>query len=297
MSEHSVLFAKIFYDAGYSVLILGSHFQWEFVKSMPSDYRPGLAQNDAKYLRITTKKIIDKLENKYEKIFPNKVIIGTSFGAYQALFVAKQESENNTLGEVKYISICPPIELLYAMNQVDKNASEWNCDDFKNKTASAAAKVLKLYNTKKEQNDFCPEGLPFDEYEGKLITSFIMHQKLSDLVFTLENGSKNPSQTYEQIKNMDLKDYLEKYVITFDNVNYEDLSYETSLASISDYLESNNNYKIYHSVNDYLTNSFQLKKLKELAKDNMKLFDNGAHLGFMYRDEFINEIKDLVSLK
>jgi len=45
MSSHSVLFAKLFYDAGYSVIIQGSHFHFEFLKSMPEGYRPGLPQN------------------------------------------------------------------------------------------------------------------------------------------------------------------------------------------------------------------------------------------------------------
>ena len=96
---------------------------------------------------------------------------------------------------------------------------------------------------------------------------------------------------------MNFKDYMEKYLVSDKDSNYDDLVYETSLNSLANYFENNDNYKIYHSVNDYLTNSFQLKKLKDMTGDNMKLFDNGAHLGFMYRDEFINEIKNLASLK
>lgn len=44
MSSHSVLLAKLFYDAGYSVVIQGSHFQWEFVKSMPKIITQGFLQ-------------------------------------------------------------------------------------------------------------------------------------------------------------------------------------------------------------------------------------------------------------
>ena len=58
-SHHSIIWAKIFYDEGYSVAILGSHFQWEFVKSMPDSYRPGIPTVDAKYLQELTKKIVE----------------------------------------------------------------------------------------------------------------------------------------------------------------------------------------------------------------------------------------------
>ena len=71
----------------------------------------------------------------------------------------------------------------------------------------------------------------------------------------------------------------------------EDLSYDTSLYSIAYFLENSNNYKIYHSVNDYLTTPYQMKKLKQYSKDKLTLFDNGAHLGFLYRNEFLENLK------
>ena len=68
-ASHPVMFAKLFYDAGYSVIIQGNPFQWEFVKSMPDEYRPGIPQNDIKYLRKTTSLILSQLEKKHKKTF------------------------------------------------------------------------------------------------------------------------------------------------------------------------------------------------------------------------------------
>ena len=298
LSSHSVSLAKMFYDEGYSVVILGSHFQWEFVKSMLEFYKPGLPAQDAEAVRIVTLKILDFLQNKYECKFSDKIIIGTSFGALTALFVADKESRNNTLGNTKYISICPPIELIYAMKQVDKLSQDWNNspEDFKRKTAETAAKVLKLYESKDELSidDFV---LPFTEEEGKLITGFIMHQKLSDLIFTIENSSTSVrSDIYHQINNMGYQEYTQKYLLSKEDETCDDLSYEVSLHSISDFLETADNYKIYHSLNDYLTNSNQLKKLKQYSGNKLVLIDNGSHLGFLYRKEFIEDLKDTISL-
>src|SRR5574344_834634 len=75
MSHHSIVLAKLFYEEGYSVIIQGNHFQWEFVKSMPKGYVPGIPASDVEYLRLTTSKIIDKLQNKYNCKFQNKVLI------------------------------------------------------------------------------------------------------------------------------------------------------------------------------------------------------------------------------
>ncbi len=298
-SSHSVMLAKLFYDAGYSVVIQGSHFQWEFVKSMPDTYRPGLPIRDAENLRLVTNKILDKLSDKYECKFGRKVFIGTSFGAMMSLFVASQEAKNNTLGDVRYISICPPIELIYAMRQIDKNSEEWknSSEDFKQKVAQTAAKVLRLFDVKDEV-DTEINNLPFSEEEGKLITGFIMHQKLSDLVYTMEKSKeRKSSEIYPRINDMGYEDYTKYYLLSADDGSCDDLSYETSLHSIAGYLQNNDNYKIYHSMNDYLTNSHQLKKLKEYANDKLVLLDNGAHLGFLYRHEFIEDLKNTISLK
>ena len=204
-SHHSVVLAKMFYDAGYSVLIQGSHFQWEFVKSMPANYRPGLPKQDARDLQKITGKIIDSLEAKYDCKFHDNVLIGTSFGALMTLYIANEEAQKNTLNISKFISINPPIELVYAMKQIDKNTQEWNKnpENIKEKVAITAAKIMQVYNNK-ETLDKTNITLPFSEYEGKLITGFLMHQKLSDLIYTLEGNSKD---IYSKIYNMGYEDY------------------------------------------------------------------------------------------
>lgn len=298
-SHHSAVFAKLFYDEGYSVIIQGSHFQWEFVKSMPDDYKPGIPTNDVKYLKDVTAKIIDKLEHKYDCKFENKTVFGTSLGAMATLFLANSEYNENTLKINKFISVCPPIELTYAIEQVDKNGEEWNKnpDDLKNRIAQTAAKVVQLYNIKDEKKDFKIETLPFTEEEGKLITGFVMHQKLSDLVFTLEKTKKNKvCEIYNTLNNMNYRDYMEKYFVKDNYDNIEALTKDTSLLSLTSFLQNSSNYKIYHSLDDYLVNKTQLKKLKFWSGRKTILFSNGGHLGFMYTPEFINELKKEIKI-
>ena len=298
-SHHSVVMAKLFYDEGYSVVIQGSHFQWEFVKSMPDGYHPGLPVKDAEYLHNVTSKIVEKLENKYDCKFPQKTVLGTSFGAMMTLFLADKESKENTLNITKYISICPPIDLIYAMEQVDKNGEGWNKnpDDLKNRVASTASKVIQLADMKDEQKDFQIGKLPFTEEEGKLITGFIMHQKLSDLIFTIEKTPKNKvTGIYDTLNNMNYRDYMEKYILGNEYNSIDELSYDTSLLSLASFLQNNSNYKIYHSVDDYLVNQTQLKKLKICSGKKTTLLSNGAHLGFMYTPEFLEDLKKEISL-
>lgn len=299
-SHHSVVLAKIFYDEGYSVIIQGSHFQWEFVKSMPDNYKPGIPTQDAEYLKDVSAKIITKLENKYNCKFSEKTIIGTSFGALTTLFLADKEAKNNTLGITKYISICPPINLVYAMKQVDKNSEEWdrNTDTLKKTAAETAAKVITLSEIKNNNKNIKLDKLPFTEEEGKLITSFVMHQKLSDLIFTIENTKTNKkTDIYKTINNMNYNDYTEKYLLNDDYKTIGDLENNASLLSLSNFLQTKQNYKIYHSLDDYLVNQQQLKQLKIYTGKKTTLLNNGAHLGFLYKQEFIDDLKKEISLK
>ncbi len=292
-AHHSVIFAKMFYDAGYSVIIQGSHFHWEFVKSMPEGYCPGIPSQDADYIKLVTSKIMDSICAKYGCNFREKVVVGTSFGAMATLFVAEKENKNNTLSVNKFIAISPPIELVYALEQLDKNSEEFdkNSPEVKHKTAITAAKILQLTQLK-ENSDFKLDTLPFTDEEGKLITTFILRQKLSDLIFTIENIAKNTkTDFYQTVNNMSYRDYAEKYLLKNGMLTLDDLRYETGLYSLADYLTHADNYKIYQSFDDYFINKEQLAKLKTLAGKHLVCLNCGAHLGFLYRKEFIEALK------
>ena len=292
-AHHSVIFAKMFYDAGYSVIIQGSHFHWEFVKSMPEGYCPGIPSQDADYIKLVTSKIMESICAKYGCNFREKVVVGTSFGAMATLFVAEKESKNNTLGVNKFIAISPPIELVYALEQLDKNSEEFdkNSPEVKHKTAITAAKILQLSQLK-ENSDFKIDTLPFTDEESKLITTFILRQKLSDLIFTIENIAKNTkTDFYQTINNMSYRDYAEKYLLKNGMLTLDDIKYETGLYSLADYLTHADNYKIYQSFDDYFINKEQLARLKTLAGKHLVCLNCGAHLGFLYRKEFIEALK------
>lgn len=320
MSHHSTVLAKTFFDEGYSVIIQGSPFQWEFVKSMPESYKPGLPSQDAYYSRIVTSKILKNLQStKISPIpykFSKKILVGTSFGAFTTLFVASQEENNNTLNEnaldiSSYISINPPIEILFALKQVDKYSQEWKDDpsDIKMRVAITAEKVIQVAEKvadKKLKNKSETLPFPFTNDEAKLIIGFVMKQKLSDLVFTIENdsqkGSKKKLSTkksdlYETINEMSYNDYAQKYLHTDKYESLEKLSYDTSLYSLTNFLQNSKKYKIYHTLDDYYVNHEQLTWLKKQCNDKVVLFNNGSHLGFLYRKEFMDEFKKDINLQ
>lgn len=297
MSTHAAKFAKIFYEKGYSVVILSSHFNWEFAKSMPKEYYPGNPSVDVEYVKTTTDKIISNLEEKNNIKFSSKTVMGTSFGALMTMYLAEKENSQTINNKNKYIAICPPVELVYAMTQVDKISENWknSPDTIKDDIAMTAEKIIEISNLD-ELKKMNINKLPFSENEAMLITGFILHQKLSDLIYTKNNKSLNNTDLYKIISQTNYRNYAEDKLITNECKTIEDLGKNSNLNKLSTYLINANNYKIYHSVDDYLTNKKQLKQLKLYTGTKSVYFSNGAHLGFIYRDEFLNDLKKEITI-
>lgn len=333
MADKSRVLAKMLYDEGYSVAIQGSSFQWEFVKSMPEGYKPGLPPQDAYYLGMTTSKIIDDLEKKNKGKFDKKIIVGCSFGALTALFVTEQDEKNATgmnLGISNCIAINPPVEIFFALKQLDKYSQDWKNDptDIKLRTAITAQKIIqfagdlsaptpseskKIAKWKKENNNELTDSeaekpvsvkiesretpLPFTNEEAKLTIGFIMKQKLSDVVFTIENGSKcKKNPIYDTILDMSFQDYAQKYLISEQSKPIEELTADSSMQSLSGFLQNSDKYKIYHTLDDYFVNREQLIWLKNQTQNKSVLYSNGSHLGCMYRPEFMEAFKNEIKI-
>src|SRR5574344_1198647 len=289
-SGQSIVYSEMLFKKGYSVLMIGSSFNWAFVKSMPDNFHPGLPFEDAKLLRQTTALAINKLQKDNKLTFNKKILIGSSYGALTGLFTAQQESQENSLGISKYFFICPPIDIFYALQQFDKISKvqmQQQNQVLENTSAITAEKLIQVTYNDYNKNQKGNVLLPFTEDEAKLAISFAMRQKLYDLIFTIEKTKPSKrNDMSKMVSNMSFYDYAQKYLLQNQSENLDDLTYKASLYSISDFLKNNDNYKIYHAVNDCFTTPEQIKWLKNISGKKTVLFDNGSHLGFLYRKEF-----------
>ena len=187
--------------------------------------------------------------------------------------------------------------MIYALKQVDDISADWKNfgDDLKYKVAYTSAKIVKLYRSK-DDIKFMVNNMPFDDDEAKLITGFSMHQRLSDVVFVIEKAPNNrPSSIYNLIYNMDYQDYMNKYIISDEKALENELENGFGLIAITNYLETADNYKIYHTTNDYLINKNQLKFLRLVADKKLTIINNGSHMGFTYRPEFMTDLHKTIT--
>ena len=153
-------------------------------------YRLGVIKDDVKLINLAVNNAIKFLSDKYDRVFLKRVALGTSLGAYSVLFLANEQYEIGANNIDKFIAICPPVDLFYAIKKIDIIIESWKNypDDIKDKFALTTARVLNAFKNKevlaKNLNN-----LPFSNYEAKLISGYIFHQKLSDLIYTIEQNN------------------------------------------------------------------------------------------------------------
>ena len=98
-------------------------------------------------------------------------------------------------------------------------------------------------------------------------------------------------EVYNSINNLSYRDYAEKYLLADSGGTLEDIRYDASLYAIAGYLKEGKNYKIYHSLDDFFVNKKQLEQIKLYSPSNVVCLNNGSHLGFLYRKEFMDAFK------
>lgn len=297
-SAQATSLAEILYKNGYSVLLMSSVFDWKFVRSMPHSYKPGISPVDAKYLRRATTRVLNKITEESKREFKKKIIVSTSLGAMHALFMASQEEKNDLLSISRYICISPPVDMLHAINTIDSFIANWkglDAETLKLKTALAAKKAQEICGKKyKCDNEV---SMPFNDDEAKLIISFIVKQKLSDLIMTMEQEALlDKSELYDQILRMDFNDYINKYILTKTTKDLKTLNYQSSLYSIHESVRKNPKIRIFIAKDDYLLKPGHLNWLIDTANDKTTLFSNGSHLGFLYKKKFKDEFIKAINL-
>ena len=184
------------------------------------------------------------------------------------------------------------------MDKVDKIIEGWKTkqNSIKDDIAITAEKIIEISNLDYKEKKLI-KYIPFTENEASLITGFILHQKLSDLIYTKYNtNASKKSDIYKIISKTNYKDYVKNNLIDEKYKTIENLNNSSNLYKLSTYLINANNYKIYHSIDDYLTNENQLKRLKQYTGSKSVYYSNGAHLGFLYRDEFLNNLKNEITI-
>ncbi len=149
-NNESTALAEIFYDQGFTSVVIDNSFNWEFMETAATVLTPGYIPRDVKDVHRAIKCVIKDLQDNKECVFPAKILAGYSMGGIQSIFLAEHEKALPKPEKIefdRYVAINPPVSLMDAVHKVDEYMLAWknwkHNETFRN-FAFAASKFIKI---------------------------------------------------------------------------------------------------------------------------------------------------------
>ncbi len=123
-STHATAISEILFNQGYTVVILNSAFNWEFMSTAGSAPVPGYVPSDAEDVRVATAAVIKHLEGKGLH-FQKKLMVGYSLGGTHALFIGAKEKADPKLKIDRVVAINPLVDTSKSVSSIDETSLAW----------------------------------------------------------------------------------------------------------------------------------------------------------------------------
>jgi phospholipid-binding lipoprotein MlaA len=298
--------AELAYEEGYSVLIFSNTFNWEFMTAAPQGYAPGYIGKDKELIRVAYHAIMKDLDATYDASrFQQRSIMGMSMGAWYALNLAadlKERGVDNLVDHV--IAINPPANLLDSLVVLDDlyRAPYKNGDMVKAKQTIDSAMAKAFISSKM---DLTPtSNLPFTNTEASYLIGLnfrlTLHQTIIAGAFDQELsvfGSKGG--LYSDMEALSFDDYYKKIAVMVNEkqgVTEAQIESSVDLRNRESNLTQVENLHLVLSDNDFLLNQSDLDWFKSTFAGKTTVFEQGGHLGELWRPELQGAIRAQLKL-
>ena len=321
----SLALAEMAYDKGFSVAIISSAMNWEFIETGASVPLPGYTPADVHDVHFALDAIHRDLDARYPGRIGRRALMGYSLGAFHALFIAAAEREGSDLvGFDRYVTVDAPIQLFTGMRKIDAFYNgllaippaerEARVQDLLWRTIAIAEKEEKRTSdysraSPAERSRFRPRGeLPFSDLEAKYLVGLDFRLSLVDILGTLQDREDlgvlktertllHRESSYVEMAGYGFEAYLYAFVLPYfsDRLHrvsgMDELIAQSDLRSAVDGLRGNSKIRHFANNNDFLATSADLAWLREtLGTEHVRVYPTGGHLGNLYKPEVQAEI-------
>ena len=312
--------ARLFYQEGFHVVILPSPLSWNFALSASRSGAPGYAPEDARDLYEVMQKCLWTLRNRYDVKFTEINFMGLSLGALEGAYLSVIDDEAQKIGIEKYLLVNPPLDLSYALKQVD----DWYA--LKNrfgteKSQRIVEKALGIIEpfSKEERDDpavydrLVNDFTSFTTEEIQFLIAENLRTLLPELVYVTQvihdqkvlTAPKNEvRKRLEEAKDLTFTEYNEKVALPLwrrqqgePQADLESFMKRGSLAPILDRLRDNPKVHIMHNADDVFTDKESIDGLKEILGDQVTIYSHGGHLGNLWYWENKEQALEFISAR
>ncbi|MHC4512990.1 MAG: alpha/beta fold hydrolase [Planctomycetota bacterium] len=289
--------AELAHRKGFSVAAISSTMNWEFMQQAARTELPGHGPTDAAEVHAVLTAIHQDLSKEYPGRITRKVLMGASLGAFHAMLIAATaEQAGSKLAFDRYVAIAPPVRLLPGMKRID---------DFYNAPLRypAAERDRKVENTllklvRLDPQEIGPANpLPLDSTEAEHVIGLAFRLILQAVIHDARRAGYLEifDYSYMEYAYAVMLPYLKKQGTVRDE---HELFEQNSLRSRAARLGANQRIRVFTNRNDFLYDADDVQWLEQTFGDRLHLFEEGGHLGNVYRHDvkeaIIRSVADLV---
>lgn len=303
--------AEFMHKNGFSVVLLSSAFNWEFVINASSSGVPGYTPHDAQDIYNALQVILKDVREKYgDKRITETILAGYSLGGLHTAFIADIDGKEQKINFDRFIALSPPVNLLHAMIQLDELYKQWRTwsEDVIEQTKN---KAVELYEAQ-EENTLPENGeLSVTDEEAKFAIGLLYRMNLGEVIKAIHARRDLGilSLPYNLLSRQKLEREIERfgyyrYAMTFvknvhsnfwtDSSPLKQLNLQASMPAVQKTLMFNPKVAILHTVDDWLLTDYDRDWLRKVMKDRLVMLDHGGHLGYFYRPDAQKIVVDLL---
>ena len=293
LGNSTLALAEMAYARGFSVAIVSSTLNFEFIEQAGSEPVPGHAPVDARDAHVALDGIAQDLAGQYPDRIGERIYMGYSLGAFHGFYIAAEEKRNPASGLVhfdRYVLLDPPVRLVYGMERLDafnnvlaplppaEREAEIQRILFqavlvgqKLQTTPSRGAYSRIDAIDVRHSTLTPEiEMPFTNAEAEYLIGFAFRRALQAVLWSSQQREdqgvllteRRPLQrlpAYEEMGDYSFTMYMYAFVLPYyrDRVgtvaSAEDLLAKNDLRSVADGLRGNPKLRVFANRNDFLT--------------------------------------------
>lgn len=302
-----VLFQRIFYDAGYSVISISSPMHSNFIINASSNRMPGMIIDDGKDIYNVMKETYKIVKDKIN--VSDFYVVGYSLGATESAVVSYIDETEKAFNFKRVFMINPTVDIYESAIKLDKTLD----GPTERKVENLEKLINKVFN---KLSDSLKNG--YTEITEELIYSMFAEDQMTDeemgeligLVFRLTaidinyvtdliNDRKvyvdkpvgkftNMFPYFEKINFAGFEDYMYRLAYPYFNekmgggISIEELLQHTKLQQIQDYLKNTNKVAVVTNRDEIILGEEDFRFLENTFKERLIIYPYGGHCGNMY---------------
>lgn len=304
--------AEILHGRGYSVAVLSSVFNTEFMEAS-RNYLPGYTPEDARQLRNALQKILEDIKTNTEVQVSGVSLAGYSMGGLHTLYLADLERQKPVLGIERFVAVNPPVDLYYALRTFDsflERSAEWTRAEFFRQGSDAMLKTMFIASKKHPRmtphSSAADYAVPLTRRQAAMMSGISFRLTLRDILLSAKRSNPqwqtlrtpyswwNRNDLYREIDTFSGRRYaqeclLPEYQKKFPHATLSELNGRAGLRAIEKTLREEERIRIIHNADDPLLSRADRRFLTDALDSRIVWFDCGGHLGNLFVQEYWNE--------